>query len=91
MRSNTFGFALARLNLGKALAAKQDFSTAEPELRAAIAIDPDLAAAHLNLGLILAAKEGSMSPEAQKELQTGLRLDPRLRNSVPRQYVADLQ
>jgi tetratricopeptide (TPR) repeat protein len=85
------GFALARLNLGKAFAAKQDFSAAEPELRAAIAIDPDLAAAHLNLGLILAAKKGSMSAEAQKELQTGLRLDPRLRGSVPRQYVADLQ
>ena len=85
------GFALARLNLGKALAAKQDFSAAEPELRAAIAIDPTLAAAHLNLGLVLAAKEGSMSAEVQRELQTGLRLDPRLRDSIPRQYVAHLQ
>lgn len=85
------GFALARLNLGKALAAKQDFSAAEPELRAAIAIDPDLAAAHFNLSLVLAAKEGTMSPEAQKELQTGLRLDPRLRESIPRQYVAYLR
>ena len=85
------GFALARLNLGKALAAKQDFSAAEPEFRAAIAIDPDLAAAHLNLGLILATKEGNMSAEAQKELQTGLRLDPRLGDSIPRQYVAHLQ
>lgn len=85
------GFALAHLNLGKALAAKQDFSAAEPELRAAIAIDPDLAAAHLNLGLVLAAKKGSMSAEAQKELQTGLRLDPRLRGLIPEQYVAHLQ
>jgi tetratricopeptide (TPR) repeat protein len=85
------GFALARLNLGKALAAKQDFSAAEPELRAAIAIDPDLAAAHLNLGLLLATKQGNVSAEAQKELQTGLRLDPRLRDSIPKQYVAHLQ
>ena len=85
------GSALARLNLGKALAAKQDFSGAEPELRAAIAIDPDLAAAHLNLGLILATKQGTLSAEAQKELQTGLRLDPRLRASIPRQYVAYLR
>lgn len=77
------GFALARLNLGKALAAKQDFSAAEPELRAAMAIDPELAAAHLNLGLLLAAKEGSMSAEAQQELQTGLRLDPRLSRLDP--------
>jgi len=84
-------FALARLNLGKAVAAKQDFSAAELELRVAIAIAPDLAAAHLNLGLALAAKEGKMSADAQKELQTGLRLDPRLRDSIPQEYVAHLQ
>jgi len=84
-------FALARLNLGKALAASQDFSAADAELRAALTIDPDLAAAHLNLGLVLAEKKGSMSAEAQKELQTGLRLDPRLQDSIPQQYVTHLQ
>jgi protein O-GlcNAc transferase len=81
------GFALAHLNLGKALAAKQDFAAAEMELRSAIAITPDFAAAHLNLGLVIAARKGSLSTEAQVEMEKGLRLDPRLREMIPQQYL----
>lgn len=84
------GFALAHLNLGKALAAKQDFVGAETELRSAIAITPDFAAAHMNLGLVMAAKKGSLSTEAQTEMEKGLRLDPRLREMIPQRYVASV-
>jgi protein O-GlcNAc transferase len=85
------GFALAHFNLGKALAANQLYASAEPEFRAAIAIDPTMAAAHLNLGIVLAMKENGLSTEAREEIESGLRLDPRLRDLVPQQYLADLR
>jgi tetratricopeptide (TPR) repeat protein len=84
------GFALAHFNLGKALAARQEYASAEPEFRAAIAIDPTMAAAHLNLGIVLAMKDNRLSTEARAEIQSGLRLDPRLRDFVPQQYLAEL-
>jgi superkiller protein 3 len=84
------GFALAHFNLGKALAAKQEYVAADPEFRAAIALDPTLAAAHLNLGIVLALRNKSLSKEARDEIQSGLRLDPRLRDVVPQQYLAEL-
>lgn len=84
------GFAAAHLNLGKALAAKQDFSEAESQFRAAVAIDPELAAAHVNLGLVLAAKSDGNSGEALAEMKRGLKLDPRLRDIIPQQYLARL-
>lgn len=85
------GFALAHLNLGKALAAKHDFAAAEPELRSAIAIDPNLAAAHLNLGLVIAGREGKLTSEAHAEIEKAVRLEPRLREMIPQQYLADLK
>jgi tetratricopeptide (TPR) repeat protein len=84
------GFALAHFNLGKAFAAKQEYASAEPEFRAAVAIDPTMAAAHLNLGIVLAMKDNRLSKEARAEIQSGLRLDPRLRDFVPQQYLAEL-
>jgi tetratricopeptide (TPR) repeat protein len=82
------GFALAHLNLGKALAAKQDFTDAESEVRSALAIDPALAAAHVVLGLVLASRNGNVSPEAEAEMEKGLQLDPKLREMIPQQYLA---
>lgn len=84
------GFAMAYLNLGKALAAKQNFAEAESELRSAVAIDPELAAAHVNLGLVLAAKSDGKSVEALSEIEHGLKLDPRLRDIIPQEYLAHL-
>ena len=84
------GLTLAHLNLGKAFAAKQDFSAAENELHSALALDPTSAAAHMNLGLVLAAKDGRLSPDAQMEMEKGVRLDPRLRDLIPQQYFADV-
>jgi tetratricopeptide (TPR) repeat protein len=84
------GFAMAHLNLGKAFAAKQDFSDAESELRSVIAIAPELAAAHVNLGLVLAAKSEGKSAEALLEMQQGLKLDARLREIIPQQYLSQL-
>jgi tetratricopeptide (TPR) repeat protein len=84
------GFGMPHLNLGKALAAKQDFASAESELRSAIAIDPESASAHVNLGLVLAEKSAPSSPEAEAEMQKGLKLDPQLRQIIPQQYLAHL-
>jgi tetratricopeptide (TPR) repeat protein len=84
------GFATAHLNLGKALAVKRDFDEAESELRSAIAIDPELAAAHVNLGLVLAEKDSANSNESFLEMRQGLKLDPRLREIIPQQYLSRL-
>jgi tetratricopeptide (TPR) repeat protein len=84
------GFALAHLNLGKVLAAQQDWAQAEPEFRHAILLDPDLAAAHVGLGLVLATKQSSMSAEARAEMEKGLRLDPNLRALIPESYLGQL-
>jgi tetratricopeptide (TPR) repeat protein len=84
------GFALAHLNLAKALAAKQDFADAEPEARSALSIDPALAAAHVVLGLVLASRSGSVTGEAETEMEKGLLLDPKLREIIPQQYLASL-
>lgn len=84
------GFALAHLNLAKALAARQDFAAAQPEFRSAIALDPGMAAAHVGLGLVLAAEKGELSVEARAELKKGLTLDPSLRVVVPQTYMAQL-
>jgi tetratricopeptide (TPR) repeat protein len=84
------GFALAHLNLGKALAAKQDFADAEPEVRSALALDPALPAAHVVLGLVLASQNGNVSREAEAEMEKGLQLDPKLREMIPQQYLASL-
>jgi Flp pilus assembly protein TadD len=78
------------LNLGKAFAAKRDFSAAENELRSALALDPTSAAAHMNLGLVLAAKDARLSADAQMEMEKGVRLDPRLKDLIPQQYLADV-
>ena len=82
------GFALAHLNLGKALAAQQDFSAAETELRTVLVIDPGSAAAHLNLGLVLAAANRNLSSEAQSEMEEAVHIDPRLKELIPQQYLA---
>jgi tetratricopeptide (TPR) repeat protein len=84
------GFALAHLNLGKVLAAKQDWDQSEPEFRRAILLDPDLAAAHLGLGLLLATKQSGVSAEARAEMEKGLRLDPTLRALIPQAYLGQL-
>lgn len=84
------GLTLAHLNLGKALAAKQDYSAAESELRSALALEPNSAAAHLNLGLVLAARGGRLSADARTEMEQGVRLDPRLKEMIPEQYLADV-
>jgi tetratricopeptide (TPR) repeat protein len=82
------GFAMAHMNLGKALAAQRDFSEAESQFRSAVALVPELAAAHVNLGLVLAAKSDGTSVEGLTEMQRGLKLDPRLREIIPQQYLA---
>jgi hypothetical protein len=50
-----------------------------------------MAAAHLNLGIVLAMKSSTLSEEAKEEMQSGLRLDPRLRAVVPQEYLAELR
>jgi tetratricopeptide (TPR) repeat protein len=84
------GFALAHLNLSKALAAKQDFAGAESEVRSALAIDPASAASHVVLGLVLASRDGTVSGEAEAEMKKGLKLDPKLREMIPPQYLTSL-
>ena len=84
------GLTIAHLNLGKAFAAQQEFTAAEAEFDSALALDPTSAAAHMNLGLVLAAKDGRLSADAQIEMEQGIRLDPRLRELIPQQYLADV-
>jgi tetratricopeptide (TPR) repeat protein len=83
-------FALAHFNLGKCFVSERNFSSAQPEFRQAIAIDPLMAAAHVNLGVVLAIQTGRVSEESESEMQIGLRLDPKLREVIPPEYLAQL-
>jgi hypothetical protein len=40
---------------------------------------------------VIAGREGKLTSEAQAEIQKAVRLDPRLREMIPQQYVADLK
>jgi Flp pilus assembly protein TadD len=84
------GFALAYLNLGKALAGTNQFPEAEQELRRTITLAPEMGAAHVALGMLLATQAGKVSPEARAELKLGLQLDPTLKTAIPAEYSESL-
>ncbi|OLD11057.1 MAG: hypothetical protein AUJ06_01075 [Chloroflexi bacterium 13_1_40CM_3_70_6] len=69
MPSALFNLAIVRTSLG----APQD---AVALYRQVIAADPDSAVAHFNLGLLL--RQAGQTAEAQQELATAQRLDPKL-------------
>jgi tetratricopeptide (TPR) repeat protein len=83
-------FALAHFNLGRALLKKRELQEAKAELRGALILRPEMAAAHIELGLALAVESGTLSADARAELAEGLRLDSRLRSSIPPEYLEGL-
>ena len=72
----TRGSAVAHLNLGLALADRQEHAEARRHLEEAIRIEPGSAPAHGVLAEVL-AREGRR-PEAVNQFRTALRLDPTL-------------
>jgi tetratricopeptide (TPR) repeat protein len=83
-------FALAHFNLGRALLKKRELQEAKAELRGALILRPEMASAHIELGLALAVESGTLSADARAELAEGLRLDSRLRSSIPPEYLEGL-
>jgi tetratricopeptide (TPR) repeat protein len=77
------GFASAHLNLAIALMKKGENQEAETEIRRTLQLDPDMAEAHLEEGLLLVSQSNRLTPEARKELEAGLHLNPDLRVAIP--------
>jgi tetratricopeptide (TPR) repeat protein len=77
------GFASAHLNLAAALLKKGEKNGAGAELHQALDLDPTIGAAHLELGLLLVPVSGRLTPDARRELEEGLRLQPQLWSALP--------
>ncbi|GMU67121.1 MAG: hypothetical protein AMXMBFR36_33950 [Acidobacteriota bacterium] len=74
LRELAVSSAAARLDLAERLASQGRLAEAESELRAALAVEPELAAAHYGLGVVLAA--GGRSYEAVVALRRARELAP---------------
>jgi tetratricopeptide (TPR) repeat protein len=77
------GLVSAYVNFANALLKKGDKQTAQDELRQALDLDPTIAVAHIELGLLLAPASGGLTPDARRELEDGLRLEPQLWSALP--------
>ncbi len=77
------GLASAYVNFANALLKKGEKQTAQDELRQALDLDPTIAVAHIELGLLLAPASGNLTPDARRELEEGLRLEPQLWSALP--------
>ncbi|MGH9447842.1 MAG: hypothetical protein ACRD3O_19285, partial [Terriglobia bacterium] len=77
------GLTSAYVNLAAALLKKGEKQMAGIALHEALDLDPTMGLAHIELGLLLAPASGDLTPEARRELEDGLRLQPQLWSALP--------